>query len=324
MGTELVEAMFSRATGAGIDPHDYHRALAGVAAPGDWAPACAAAADRHRDAPAGSAITRGDHLVLSARWSHLATLVPDAHHLDHARAADLTSEQGFSLLSAGVRRIDGRDFTGILREPNGPAVGTVIVVPGLDSSKEEFHVLADALIRRGAAVFAMDGPGQGTRLATTTLSAAYPDVISAVIDELGIERAGVVGLSLGGYYGAAAAAADPRITVAASVSGPSRLDWAHLPGPVRELMARRAGSLRAAAAFAATVDLSDSAAHVRCRLLVVDGGADVVPGVTDGALLAQRAPRGRYLRIPGGDHLVGNDQQAWLPAVADHLTGGLR
>ncbi|MFD3459997.1 alpha/beta hydrolase family protein [Nocardia fluminea] len=370
MNGELVESMFSRATGAGIDPHDYRRACAAVATPVDWAPACAAAAERYRAAaqdrvvatqdrvatvqdraaatqdraaepPTGhgrpdrgaasarfrtvppSSVTRGENLLMAARWAHLATLIPDSDHPVHAAAADSDAEEGFSLLEPGSRRITGRDFTGILRGP-AHAERTVIVVPGLDSSKDEFHVLADALVRRGAAVFTMDGPGQGALAATSTMTTDYPAVIGAAIDALGAAEVGVVGLSLGGYYAAAAAALDPRITVAATVSGPFRLDWPALPDPIADLIIRRAGSREAAEAFASTVDLTTLAPALRCPLLVVDGADDVIPGVTDGAPLAHSAPRAHYLRIPGGDHLVGNNQSAWLPVVADHLTEGIR
>ncbi|MGW6118593.1 alpha/beta hydrolase family protein [Nocardia sp. NPDC055165] len=350
MNAELVESMFSRATGAGIDPHAYRRACAAVATPADWAPACAAAAlrfrvaaEQHRGvtqphpgpdrADRGSAaaryptappssVTRGENLLMAARWAHLATLIPDSDHHVHAAAADSAAEAGFSLLEPDSRRITGRDFTGILRGP-ADAARTVIVVPGLDSSKDEFHVLADALVRRGAAVFAMDGPGQGVLAATSNVTTDYPVVIGGVIDALGVAEVGIVGLSLGGYYAAAAAALDPRITVAATVSGPFRLDWPALPDPVGDLITRRAGSREAAEAFASTVDLTPLAPALRCPLLVVDGADDAIPGVTDGALLARTAPRAHYLRIPGGDHLVGNNRPAWLPTVADHLTEGI-
>ncbi|MFF2084098.1 alpha/beta hydrolase family protein [Nocardia sp. NPDC058176] len=328
MSAELVEAMFGRATGAGIDAHDYRRTMSDVAEPADWAPACARAADHYR-AMAGptartgsSAVTRGEYLLLAARWSHLATLIPDEHQITHARAADSAAEEGFSLLEPGTRSITGHDFNGLLRTP-AAAVGTVVIVPGLDSSKDEFHLIADALVRRGVAVFAMNGPGQGAQVATSPMSADHPAAISSAIDALGVDRVGVVGLSLGGYYAATAAARDPRITVAATVSGPHHLEWTDLPEPIRELMTRRAGSVEAAETFAATVDLSGTAPRITCPLLVVDGTDDIIPGVTNGEPLARLAPRGRYLSVPGGDHLVGNNQPAWLPAVADHLTEGL-
>ncbi|MFC4128512.1 alpha/beta hydrolase [Nocardia rhizosphaerae] len=321
MSTDLVDALFSRATGAGIDPHDYRHSCATVTAPDEWAPACERAAARYLGT-VGSAITRGEHLLMAARWLHLATLVPDRGAHRAAAAADAAAAAGYSLLEPNSRRITGAGFTGILRTPADP-VGTVIVIPGLDSSKDEFHPLADALLRRGVAVYAMDGPGQGVLAADSTLSTGYPAVLSRAIDAVGAATVGVVGLSLGGYYAAAATALDHRITVAATVSGPFRLDWPAMPPAVRELMTRRAGDAEAAAAFAATVDLTDLAPAVRVPLLVVDGDADRIPGVTDGAALASIAPNGRYLRIPGGDHLVGTHRSAWLPALADHLTEGL-
>ncbi|WP_278265712.1 alpha/beta fold hydrolase [Nocardia sp. AG03] len=317
MSAALIEAMASRALGAGIDPHEYRRAFADLRTEADWAPLCGAVATRYREAPAGSTVTRGENLLTAARWSHLAALLPDDHQHAHAAAADAAAEKGFALLEPDSRRITGREFTGLLRNPGGTT--TVLVVPGLDSSKDEFHPLADALVRRGAAVFALDGPGQGARIANSTLSMDYPSVIGAAIDALGVDRVGIVGLSLGGYYVAAAALRDPRITVAATVSGPTHLDWAALPDPVRALLARRAGSPTAARTFAGTVDLGT--ARVPCPLLVVDGDEDRIPGVTDGEPLARHAAQGRYLRVPGGDHLIGNNHPAWLPALADHLTG---
>ncbi|MEW9556315.1 alpha/beta hydrolase family protein, partial [Nonomuraea sp. NPDC050783] len=140
---------------------------------------------------------------------------------------------------------------------------------------------------------------------------------------LGAERVGLVGLSLGGYYVAESAAHEPRVAVAATVSGPFRLDWPALPEPVRRLLAERAGGEDAARRFAGQVDLSALAARIACPLLVVDGGQDVIPGVTGGEPLARLAPRGRYLRVPHGDHLLGNARPDWLPALADWIATAL-
>src|ERR1035441_7895537 len=40
---------------------------------------------------------------------------------------------------------------------------------------------------------------------------------------------------------------------------------------------------------------------------------------TNGAVLADAAPRAEYLLVPGGDHMVGNARWAWLPGTADWL-----
>lgn len=218
--------------------------------------------------------------------------------------------------------MSGEGFTGWLRGP-ADAPGTVVVVPGLDSAKEEFLDLASALLDRGLAVFAMDGPGQGVLAATTTLQPAYEQVVGRVVDALGVARIGLVGLSLGGYFAARTAALEPRVATVATVSGPFRLDWDELPVPVREIMATRAGGAAAAREFARQVDLAALAPRIAAPLLVVDGAQDVIPGVTNGEPLARLAPHGSYLSVPHGDHLLGNARPDWLPRVADRMAQAL-
>ncbi|MCQ8771867.1 alpha/beta hydrolase family protein [Streptomyces telluris] len=218
--------------------------------------------------------------------------------------------------------MSGEGFTGLLRGP-ADAPGTVVVVPGLDSAKEEFLDLASALLARGLAVFAMDGPGQGALAATTTLRPDYEQVVGRVVDALGAERIGLVGLSLGGYFAARTAALETRVAAVATVSGPFRLDWAELPPPVKEIMARRTGGADAAREFARQVDLSALAPRIAAPLLVVDGGRDVIPGATNGEPLARLAPHGTYLSVPHGDHLLGNARPDWLSRLADHIANTL-
>ncbi|MCK2212806.1 alpha/beta hydrolase [Actinomadura sp. ATCC 31491] len=316
-------ANFSRATGAGLDPHEYLRVTAALTGLDGWGEALMGAARGHlaRARQAAGAVSAGEHHQVAARWFHFATLGPNPERALAAAEADAAMARALELLDPDARRVEGPEFAGWLRGPAGAPVA--IVVPGLDSGKEEFHDLVAALLRRGLAVLAMDGPGQGALAATTTVRADYHRVVARVVDALGARRVGLVGLSLGGYYAAESAAHEPRVAVAATVSGPFRLDWAALPDPVRLLLAERAGGEDAARAFAGRVDLSALAARVACPLLVVDGGQDVIPGVTCGEALARRAPRGRYLRIPHGDHLLGNARPDWLPALADHIAGGL-
>lgn len=196
----------------------------------------------------------------------------------------------------------------------------MVVVPGLDSAKEEFLDLVSALLARGLAVFAMDGPGQGVLAATTTFRPDYEQVVSRAIDALGVARIGLVGLSLGGYFAARTAALEPRVAAVATVSGPFRLDWEELPAPVRDIMAQRAGGAEAAREFARHVDLAALAPRIAVPLLVVDGDQDLIPGVTNGEPLARLAPHGTYLSVPHGDHLLGNARPDWLPHLTDHTT----
>lgn len=317
-------AQWTRATGAGVDPHEYRRVTETLTSVGDWGPSFVRTGRTYLDRAegAGSSVSAGEFLLTAARWFHLATLAPYAEADRAAAEADHALGRALTVLEPGARRVSGEGFTGWLRGP-ADAPGTVVVVPGLDSAKEEFLGLVSALLARGLAVFAMDGPGQGVLAATTTLGPDYEQVVGRVVDALGVDRIGLVGMSLGGYFAARTAALEPRVAVAATVSGPFRLDWDQLPAPVRDITARRTGGPAAARAFAHEVDLASLAPRIAAPLLVVDGGQDVIPGVANGESLARLAPRGTYLSVPHGDHLLGNAQPDWLPRLADHIGGAL-
>ncbi|MFH8715807.1 alpha/beta hydrolase family protein [Streptomyces zaomyceticus] len=355
---EYAAAQWTRATGAGLDPHEYRRVTEGLESVADWGPAFRRTARGYvrRAEDAGSRQSAGQHLLMAARWFHVATLGPyegadraeaeagaaqateEAEEAEGTRAGEEPEEalgvapaaaeaddalaRALALLEPGARRLSGAEFTGWLRGPVD-APGTVIVVPGLDSAKEEFLDLAAALLERGLAVFAMDGPGQGALRATTTERADYHHVIGQVIDALGATRVGLVGLSLGGYYAAETAALEPRVVATATVSGPFRLDWAELSQPLRDILVQRTGGAEAARAFTDQVDLADLAARIEGPLLTVDGGQDVIPGVTNGEPLARLAPHGTYLSVPHGDHLLGNARPDWLPVLTDWITHAL-
>ncbi|MFD8379506.1 alpha/beta hydrolase family protein [Streptomyces sp. NPDC059679] len=330
---DLAAENLTRATAAGLDPHEYQRVTAELTSVDDWGQAFMRAARRHlvRAEQAASPISTGAHCQVAARWFHFATLGPYTDRETQAAAeaaaqsaaeADAAMRRALEILEPGARRLDGPAFAGWLRGP-ADAYATVVVVPGLDSGKEEFHAVTSALLRRGLAVFTMDGPGQGTLAATTTVRPDYHQVIGQVVDALGVDRVGLVGLSLGGYYVAESAAHEPRVVAATTVSGPFRLDWPALPPPLRNILTRRAGSTRAARDFADQVDLSALAPRIACPLLVVDGGQDDISGVTCGEPLARLAPRGEYLLVPYGDHLLGNAHADWLPAAADWMSEAL-
>ena len=208
----------TRATGAGLDPHEYARVTAALASVSDWGPAFVRTGESHlrRAEGAASARSAGEHLLAAARWFHVATLAPSFPEAPRAAAAaDRALGRALAALEPRARRVAGEGFTGWLR---GAAEGreTVLVVPGLDSAKEEFLDLASALLARGP-----EGP---KRRASSAAPSTSPPLA-------------------------------PRITA---------------------------------------------------PLLVVDGGQDVVPGVTNGEELARAAPYGTYLSVPHGDHLLGN------------------
>ncbi|MFI6522020.1 alpha/beta hydrolase family protein [Spirillospora sp. NPDC050679] len=319
----------SRTAAAGIDPFHYERATAGIGTPREWTAAFLRTA-RERLADAGradSAVSAGEALRDAALWFHFAAILPVPGVLAKAEAAaDEAMGRALKLLEPSAERVEGDGFAGWLRRPAGAIrPPLVVVVPGMDSSKEEFTAVADALLLRGLATLAIDGPGQGVLAASTAPDADYDRIVGRALDALGgrpdldPEAVGVIGLSLGGFYAALTAAREPRVRAAVTVSGPYRLSWDELPPFVTGTLALRAGDAEAARAFADRVDLAGHAPEIAVPLLVVDGDTDVIPGVVNGAPLAAAAPHGEYLAVPGGDHLVGNARAAWLPAAADRL-----
>jgi len=207
----------------------------------------------------------------------------------------------------------------------------VVIVPGLDSGRAEFLDVADALLDRGVAVAAIDGPGQGS-LAAEPAEPAYERVTSAVIDSVAalglvdVTRVVLVGLSLGGLYAMRSAAADPRVQALATVSGAYPMpEWDVLPAFAVDTLTLRCGGTAAARRVVAALAHPDLPESVHQPLLVVAGGADTAPTPEQAKLTAQGAPAGELLLIPDGDHLLGNVRWQWLHQTADwlveHATG---
>jgi hypothetical protein len=319
----------SRVVSAGVDPAQYDSVTSRLTALRDWPEAFAATASEHlargeRAEATGRAVTAGEAYRDAALWFHFATILPAPNADAHAAAAD-AMRRALRHLDATAEHLGGEGFRAVLRRPTGvehPPVA--LVIPGMDSSKVEFHSIANALLRRGVATFALDGPGQG-ELAACASEPDYHKVVAEAVDalqdraDLDATRIGLVALSLGGFYGAVALAHLPHLRAGVTVSGPYRLSFDDLPPFVTETLTLRTGSLDAAREFADRVRLGGVATRIRQPLRVVDGGRDVIPGVVNGERLAREAPRGEYLLVPEGDHLLGNARWAWLPDTADWL-----
>jgi len=84
-----------------------------------------------------------------------------------------------------------------LRVPPAAGFGdppVVIMVPGLDSTKEELQATAEYFLARGLATLAVDGPGQGEAEYELPIEPAYEKVATAAVDYLqdrsGLQRTG--------------------------------------------------------------------------------------------------------------------------------------
>jgi pimeloyl-ACP methyl ester carboxylesterase len=319
----------SRAIAAGVDPCEYDAITATLGCASDWTAAFRAAgaahlaAARHADED-GHNVTAADAYLAAAASSHISTTVPTSDRAGHQEAAEAMAK-ALDILQPETISLISDTFHGTLRpQAADPAAPLVLVVPGLDSSRVEFHANAIALQRRGLATLTIDGPGQGDLAPATTLRADYHAVVTEALDavlatKITPRAIGLMALSLGGYYGAQSLAREKRLSAGVLVSGPSALDWAHLPELLQEILTVRAGSHDAAHAFSETVDVHRFAAEITQPVLVIDGENDVIPGYSNGTTLARLAPGAEHLIIPEGDHLVGNRRWHWLPRAADYL-----
>lgn len=173
-----------------------------------------------------------------------------------------------------------------LRQPRIPApyAPLVVMIPGLDSVKEEMEVQAGFLLERGLATLAIDGPGQGELEAHLPLTLQYEAVIGACLDwaaaqsGLRVDRVGVFGRSLGGHYACRAAAFDVRVRATVDLSGPYDMaaGWETRREVSRLTFQRRSGARdgEEALALAREFSLVGVTDKIASPLLVVHGLRD--------------------------------------------------
>jgi pimeloyl-ACP methyl ester carboxylesterase len=131
-----------------------------------------------------------------------------------------------------------------LRAIGSAARATVLLHGGFDSLIEEFYAIWQRIAASGFDVIAYEGPGQGAAraLGGLTFDHDWEKPVAAVLDHFEIDRAAIVGMSMGGYWALRAAGREPRIDRV--VSWPPVYDWLYqLPPPVRAA-ARRMFRLR--------------------------------------------------------------------------------
>jgi alpha-beta hydrolase superfamily lysophospholipase len=228
---------------------------------------------------------------------------------------------------------------GYLRRPpliDRPPV--VLLIAGLDSTKEEFHTFTGLFLRRGVATLAFDGPGQGEVEFTLPIEAEFEKPVGAVVDwfasrsDLDASKIAAAGVSLGGYYVARAAAFEPRLTCAVAMGGPYAFaaNFDELPSLSRQAFTVRSHSPDAQTARkrAAALTLEGVASRIRLPFLIVFGKQDrLIPYQDAERLYAEISSTDKRLEMyERGNHVVNNIPYAYRPLVADwvadHLYSG--
>lgn len=125
-----------------------------------------------------------------------------------------------------------------------PAGGTVLLHGGSDSVIEEFLPVCQRVAAAGFDVIAFEGPGQGGARTVHGLTAEHDweKPVAAVLDHFHLDRADLIGISMGGYWALRAAGHESRVHRV--VAWPPVYDWLHrvppvLRAPVRTMVRHR-------------------------------------------------------------------------------------
>ena len=336
-----------RFTANGVDASDYAVITASMTSWDDWCAAWSRGAevhlalgdvalndDRHRSA--------GEYFSRAALYFHFAKFLfvhdPDQARAAHERAVTALT-RALPLLSPSGRReeidFDGARLVGILRVPDG--VGphpTVLLIAGLDSTKEEFRDVERAFLDRGMATFSLDGPGQGEVEWTLPIRPDWDVVGAAVVShlqglpEVDAERIGVWGVSLGGYYAARLAASDLPIRAVVCLSGPYSFGaaWDGLNPLTRRAFEVRSYSDGDAEARRRALDLNleGHAPRISAPLLVIMGQRDRLFPWTDAQrLVDESAGPSQLLLLEEGNHGCANLTYRHRPYSADWMAARL-
>jgi dipeptidyl aminopeptidase/acylaminoacyl peptidase len=174
----------------------------------------------------------------------------------------------------------------VVRTPTGEGpFPVVLMIPGLDSTKEEIRSTEQTFLDRGLATFSVDGPGQGEAEYDVKIRGDWGPVAEVLYGAIGEQpdldraRLAVWGVSLGGYYSVRVTAAlGERVTAAVALAGPFNFGecWDGLPSLTRDTFRVRSGSADddEARAVANTLNLSEVAGDVTAPVLLVFGRKD--------------------------------------------------
>ena len=339
----------------GIDVNDFESVLASTTEWAEWGPAWHRVGDMHL-ALAEAAERDGRRETATAAFqraawsSHLGKFL----WFEDVALHDALSERTVATYARAVPYLDppgerieapfeGTVIPGILRRPRGRGPGSasaasvgiarpplVLLVPGLDSVKEELFTIENEFLRREMATLTIDGPGQGENAPRFPIRADWSTVVTPLLDHLvmhdcGVDlaRVGFMGISMGGVYGPHAAAKERRIKALVALAGPYDLAecWPALNPLTRGGYRFYTKSRDEDEAFAKAkaLTLAGVLSDVRCPMLVIHGAQDRLFPPAQAERIVREAPNATLLLYPDGNHVCNNIPYKYRPAMADWM-----
>ena len=328
----------------GIDLNDFQRVTRSVKSWDDWCrlwSECALVHERmgEQAEATGCYESAGYHYLHAAIAYHFGKFL-FVHRPDELRAAHEHSlhayQQGLPCFDFPGERVaipyeNSGVMYGILRKPwHSARPPVVILIPGLDSVKEELHFYADDFLKRGMATLAIDGPGQGEMEYEYALRHDYEVPVKYAIDylesrpDVDVSRVGLMGVSLGGYFAPRAAAFEPRVKAAISNCGAYRFadNFERLPSLTRAAFTARlkAPDESTARTLLAPFDLQGVMARIHSPLLVIMGRLDrLVPPESAERMIAEAGPLAELWMFEDGNHVCNNIPFKHRPQQADWM-----
>jgi len=347
MADERVEAAIKnwapRFTSQGVDYNDFYRTTSRVEKWEDWCREWVATGEMHHELAEkaeakNNAVSAGEAYINAALSFHYGKFLFQDYHDEYMSAGRKCIDsfaKGLSLLDPTWERIeipyDGSVMVGTFRKPaNADKPSLVLLLPGLDSTKEEFFHWENVFLKRGLATCSLDGPGQGECGYTSHIRPDYEGAVSAALDvltkraDIDANRIGLSGVSLGGYYAPRAAAFEPRVKAAVGNCGPWNFAecWDHLPGLTRAAFQYHSGAKNEeeAKANADKLSLDGVAQKIKQPLLIIHGKLDrLIPWQQAYRIVDAVGPNAELAMFENGNHVCNNIPYIYRPLNADWL-----
>jgi len=203
-----------------------------------------------------------------------------------------------------------------------------VLLNGATTTKEELLAWRGRFLAHGLAVLTLDWPGTGEAAGVDRATADCEDLTDGVLDvaaehRLDARRVALVGFSLGGALAVRAAALDRRIAACVAVTPPyDARPWLGAATPLLfDQLAAFAGGPDRAAELAAQFALPDVMVRMRCPLLVLGAGRDLVVPPGDAVRLAAAAgDLGTLVWFPDAAHGLYDRVDTWTDDAARWLS----